>query len=758
MAALRTPPPVRVPRRGQPALASRIGTRWAARYSLLLVGLATALVRVPSAHAIYPDEVEVPCTEPVVVDLVASLEHADPSVREVAAHQLKQCPELAADHGAVALLAVLAGGDPVTEVREEALWTLAEIGPPALEDARTALVELVDMQREAPPGYVRGAAAYALGRMQLPSEEAGPVLLPLLLDFDEFTRRSAADAIGQLGEPMIPLLLVTLAQMEGPLYRAGVVDALGAMGEAAASTVPVLEELAASTSSTMVRSSVDRALVLIQPAEVGDRVQRLLDEMEGGRDSTRYLDIVDLGKIGPDAVAAMPVLLASLEDPHTARVAAEALVQVSPIHRWPDVARSMAPLLAIDSWEGRQIATSLAQLGGPGQVALERALEGGGAVEVRHALHGLAMLEASPGTFKPGKRLLHSDDPETRTGAARLLATHGDRALPTLERAIRREQAPLLRADLIRALAPLGESALPLWREGLGHTDATVRDAAAHQIGQLGAAGAPAAWDLLRAGAGGSGMSEPTRSLGEIGATAVPALEEALESGDAPLRGRAAYAAGLVGPDALELVPALARALDDDDEHVRQWAAWSLGLIGPGAAGAVEDLRAALTDPENWVRGNAAQALGQIGEAARPAVPDLIALVEHDRALTPPEKAAEALGALGAVEAVDPLAHALDSDNDYVRRAAAKAILAIGRVTPLVLERLRDGLDDDRARVRWACADALIALGEESDRVRAMIVRQKAPDEAWDEDLAAMGRMNAMFDEIMEVPEPVEGD
>lgn len=723
----------------------------------LVAGLLLALLTPdPALATVFLDEVEVPCTEEVIGGLVSHLEHADPSFREVAAHQLKQCPELAAELGAVPILARMAGEEPVQEVREAALWALAEMGPPALAEAQPVLIELMDMGKPTPPGMVRGIAAYAYGRMEPDAETAGKVLLPVLLDMDEFNRRAAADAIAQVGEPLLPLLLFTLTQMEGRMYQAGVVEALGLMGETAAPAVPALEALHGSSSSTWVKDEVRRALARIQPDVVGDQVKRLMDEIDGGRDSTRYLGICDLGDLGEEARPAIGLLLDALDDPHTARVAAEALTKVAPESRWPEVARRMEPLLAMEDWEGQMVAGYLAALGAPGQGALERALVSDDPVARRNSLRGLADLEPSKGTFKPLKQLLKDHDAEARTAAAQVLALHGERALLPLEGALRREQESYPRAQLLRAMAPLGEAAAPIWRAELGHESEEVRHAAVYRLAELGEAAAGDVRAMLVAGTEEwGGLGETAREVGLIGAPAVPGLMEALADEDARLRADAAYALGVVDEGIESAIPALARALDDPEEDVRQWSAWALGNHGEVAAGAVEDLRAALTDPETWVRQNAAEALGRVGDAARPAIPDLVAVVEYDRSLMAPEKAAESLGQLGAIEAVDALTRAMAKDNDYLRTAAARALLAIGESTPEVRRALREGLSDPKARVRWACADALMVLGDDSDQVEAMIVRQRAPDDAWEESMQAMEEFGRMMDEI-EPPPPEE--
>jgi HEAT repeat protein len=83
-------------------------------------------------------------------------------------------------------------------------------------------------------------------------------------------------------------------------------------------------------------------------------------------------------------------------------------------------------------------------------------------------------------------------------------------------------------------------------------------------------------------------------ALGRIGAPAVPALMEALQSSDVQVRVKAADVLGRMGPDANDAVPALIRLLDDPDERVRKTATRALGRIGPSAKAAVPVLMRSL--------------------------------------------------------------------------------------------------------------------------------------------------------------------
>ena len=102
-------------------------------------------------------------------------------------------------------------------------------------------------------------------------------------------------------------------------------------------------------------------------------------------------------------------------------------------------------------------------------------------------------------------------------------------------------------------------------------------------------------------------------ALLDLGATALPALREALGSGSAPARALSANLLGLHGD--LPATPALTAALGDADSppDVRRAAAEALGRIGaPQAGEALTHVMSYGTDPA--LRLAAAEALGRIGD------------------------------------------------------------------------------------------------------------------------------------------------
>jgi HEAT repeat protein/cyclophilin family peptidyl-prolyl cis-trans isomerase len=88
---------------------------------------------------------------------------------------------------------------------------------------------------------------------------------------------------------------------------------------------------------------------------------------------------------------------------------------------------------------------------------------------------------------------------------------------------------------------------------------------------------------------------------------------------DPSVRRRATLAIGRIGM--LDGLPYLVAALQDDDADVRAVAAFAIGLIGPDAREGARPLREALEDPSPLVQARAIEGLGLVGDAgAAPAI------------------------------------------------------------------------------------------------------------------------------------------
>ena len=180
--------------------------------------------------------------------------------------------------------------------------------------------------------YVRGAAASALGKIGVVSEDVVPALSDALDDADPNVRSDAADALGEIGPAAkqgVPALVAALRINRWLNVRRSTVEALGAIGSASGDAVPALIE-ALTDDDGIVRDESARALGGMGSA-AKSAVPALLEALrkETDNDGRRSI-IVGLGDIGPGATEAVPALTEALKDKdeETRAAAAEALKKI----------------------------------------------------------------------------------------------------------------------------------------------------------------------------------------------------------------------------------------------------------------------------------------------------------------------------------------------------------------------------------------------------------------------------------------------
>jgi HEAT repeat protein len=273
---------------------------------------------------------------------------------------------------------------------------------------------------------------------------------------------------------------------------------------------------------------------------------------------------------------------------------------------------------------------------------------------------------------------------------------------------------------------------LAKWIEELRDPNVKARLKPAEALGTYGAAARdaiPGLMKLVRLETNYPPSHAATQALARIGRAAVPELVGALKHPLAVVRFRAAWALGLIGPDAAQAMPALIKALGDGDRQVRQLSAYALGEMGPKAAAAVVPLVGLLRDPAAPVRKQAATSLQRIGPAAVPA------LAEALKAKQPAtrEAAAHALGLLGrdAKGAVAALAEAARDQHVGTRIQAISALGGIGpeakKAAPALFEALKVKHVDTQAHA----AAALLAIGAGTDKELAATMRQISREVRW---------------------------
>jgi len=231
-------------------------------------------------------------------------------------------------------------------------------------------------------------------------------------------------------------------------------------------------------------------------------------------------------------------------------------------------------------------------------------------------------------------RLQHADANVRLRAALDLVAAADERALEPLMGALCRERDVFVRETVTRALVGLGDAPVEPLIRLLSDPDPQVRHNAAHTLGKIGSARAADALverlrdDSLMV------VSKSALALGQIrdpraipalvsllaheskevqstlvsvlegfGASAVPALIQALSREEWRAREQAAYLLGFIGSQ--EAVPALERTLRDAHWQVRFAAVHALGDLGGGAG--KQALRSMPTDPDDRVRTLAAR-------------------------------------------------------------------------------------------------------------------------------------------------------
>jgi HEAT repeat protein len=263
------------------------------------------------------------------------------------------------------LFTMASGGDP--NVQAAALRSLVALRAeprvlkPLLEAAMTSASP--DVKRAGAAGVAANGGAAELGVDSL---------VALLSDNDPAGRLSAVQALGELGPKSAPAVNSLVEHFEDPALQVAIVETLKRMGPGAAPAVPRLLELAAKNSGEQ-RATILPALAAIGPAAAAalpmiracakDPVQELrasaapalaaVDPDEAEVLSTlltlaqdksgmvRRATAPELGKLGSRAEAAIPALMAML-DQDTERSLALAALKSIKVRNVPDLLKMLS--------------------------------------------------------------------------------------------------------------------------------------------------------------------------------------------------------------------------------------------------------------------------------------------------------------------------------------------------------------------------------------------------------------------------------
>jgi HEAT repeat protein len=149
---------------------------------------------------------------------------------------------------------------------------------------------------------------------------------------------------------------------------------------------------------------------------------------------------------------------------------------------------------------------------------------------------------------------------------------------------------------------------------------------------------------------------------------------------DSAAQASAAEALAQLGPDAQPAATTLVRACDTDDDSIREWLTSALESLGPPPTEQLRDLIPLVASKNLDVAYWAATLLGRLHDTAAPAVPALTTALGASTEQSVRERAAWALGQIGAPakSALPALREAAASKEPRLSRLATEALAAIG--------------------------------------------------------------------------------
>ncbi len=438
-------------------------------------------------------------------------------------------------------------------------------------------------------------ATEALALLGLSAQEAGPTLLSALTDADGTLKRHIVRALPSIGaDPAaaIPRLQQLLHEKSREL-RVSATAALGDYGEQAAPAAADLARLLADD-DLLVQRDAAAALSRLGP-QAASAVPQLIAALRDDDGAVTIEAAQALTAIGQPAV---PPLIALLKDPQYRNLAAAVLGDIGPD--------------AVDA-----VPAILAMLDAPDKETRRAALL---------ALAGIGPA-AQPVAAEQLVQILRDPESDVRPGAAYALARMEDQhAVPDLLALVRQtddDREKLAAAWALVMLQPsasVSEKAVPILMDGLDDDWALVRKECVIALGALGTRAQPAAERLLSLADDPDPLvrAEASAALYQVGAdaeTLVPVMTKGLDDVSPDVRYAAAYVLGSIGTKA---GPAVLRLKEMMNSHVgldRILAAWALARIAPTDSTVRQSLPTllrALDHPRPQIRREVATVLGEI--------------------------------------------------------------------------------------------------------------------------------------------------
>lgn len=389
------------------------------------------------------------------------------------------------------------------------------------------------------------------------------------------------------------------------------------------------------------------AIAAVKKTVDANTLHRLAALLTHDDSAVRYAAKSALQALGPAAAKGLHAAI-DLRNPHQS----VALAQVLGAMKDPGGTNALIQLLAADvpADVRRQAIRSLGQQQSPQATDALTALLGKTETSLSTAAAD-ALVEIGPPATSRVLELLTAADQEAAISAADILGRIGDhRAVAPLVELLQKHEDDGLRWSAAEALGRIGHpQAIKPLVKALSDSFPPVAAKAADALVGVGAKAVPALVSQMR-GRRNQNAKLATSSLGKMGRPAAEAVVPLLTDPDSDIRKRAQQTIAAIGTPAIEPLFAL---VDGEDLVARESA---LGLLTAMGAPVVEGLVERIDTPQEPLRNMLASRLVAIG---KPAVAPLLSKFSGKGKLPGRKAAAEILGQLGDVKAVEPLKAAL---------------------------------------------------------------------------------------------------
>lgn len=232
--------------------------------------------------------------------------------------------------GADALKAAGKSNDPM--LKTVSVWALAKVLPDDKIVQRNAAEQLVAALRSSDE-HVREAAARGLADLKPDPELVRRALVAALTDEDPVVRGNVVEAISAVGAKVVPDVIKGL---KNPELRSACAAILGRIGPDAKEALPALvAALKDETTAEQEGEETFRAVALVAIASIGpgkELVETCVPFLSADNEMERRTATYVLGKIGPDAKAALPAVKKNLtaDDERLRMISLWAVLQITP--------------------------------------------------------------------------------------------------------------------------------------------------------------------------------------------------------------------------------------------------------------------------------------------------------------------------------------------------------------------------------------------------------------------------------------------